>query len=219
MCRIKFGLSETQKLAHRQTLWREAAITQDHVSSQGLGQFSYLFSARGVGFSPSRVGVHYLKEILTGPKGLDIIKVHFQMFKGQCPNGQHAWVGSSSLAGVLGTSHTARTDLNTQGWELRNEIVAAQKASPRTFSETSFLMMLFYQLDFCITGDKESLVWELPAALLFFYSSFIYSPLIFFLGISRGWRQFWFHKDRKARLGAHCGAPLGRHLLRSLVSH
>ena len=139
MCRIKFGLSETQKLAHRQTLWREAAITQDHVSSQGLGQFSYLFSARGVGFSPSRVGVHYLKEILTGPKGLDIIKVHFQIFKGQCPNGQHAWVGSSSLAGVvLGTSHTARTDLNTQGWELRNEIVAAQKAPQRTFSGNKF---------------------------------------------------------------------------------
>ena len=93
----------------------------------------------GVGFSPSRVGVHYLKEILTGPKGLDIIKVHFQMFKGQCPNGQHAWVGSSSLAGVvLGTSHTARTDLNTQGWELRNEIVAAQKAPQRTFFGNKF---------------------------------------------------------------------------------
>ena len=58
-------------------------------------------------------------------------------------------------------------------------------------------MMLFYQLDCYIAGDKESLVWELPPALLFFYSSLIESPLIFFLGISQGWRQFWCQDNLK----------------------
>ena len=33
-------------------------------------------------------------------------------------------------------------------------------------------MMLFYQLDCMIAGD-ESVVWERPPALLFFYSSII----------------------------------------------
>ena len=33
----------------------------------------------------------------------------------------------------------------------------------------SCLKMLFYQLDCYIVGDKESLFWELPLALLFFY--------------------------------------------------
>ena len=77
-------------------------------------------------------------------------------------------------------------------------------------------MMLFYQLEFCIAGDKESLVWEPPAALLFFF--FHLQPIDVLPWKSWGWRQFWCHEDIKDGLGAHCGAPLGRHLLGSLVS-
>ena len=135
MSRIEFGSSETQKLAHCQIQWREAAHISDHVSSQGLGHFSCPFSARGGGFSPSRVGVDYYKEVLMVPIGLDFSKVHYKIFKEQCPSCLHSWVGSWSLAGiVLHTSHTSSPDLGTQGRELRNEILVPQNTLQRSFS-------------------------------------------------------------------------------------
>ena len=79
-------------------------------------------------------------------------------------------------------------------------------------------MMLFHQIDCYIAGDKESLVWELPPALFSFCSSIIKSPLIFFLAISQGRRQFWCQEDLKDWLKVYCGALLGCYLLGCLVS-
>ena len=79
-------------------------------------------------------------------------------------------------------------------------------------------MMLFYQLDCMTAGDSEFLVWELPPALLCFYSSIIYSPLVFLLGVSRGWRQFWCQEDLKGCLRVDFGDWLGRRLPDCLVS-
>ena len=58
-------------------------------------------------------------------------------------------------------------------------------------------MVLFYQLDCYIAGDKESLVRELPPALLFFLFLPHLEPIDLLPWYISGTEAFWCQKDLK----------------------